>query len=298
MNTVHLNCPSCGHTHSTHRFHASDWLVSKKHFEIVDCSSCGLTFTKNVPGPDYIAPYYDSPEYLSHNDKPTSIFGKIYQIAKKINTTLKTKAIIGQLQHGNVLEIGLGTGDLLHRLQANGWNVTGTELSDHARAIAQAKLNVDLYATIAECNHIKESSQDRVIMMHVLEHVYNLHETIAFSHKVLKPNGLLIVAVPNLNSADSQHYQQHWAALDVPRHLYHFTPSSLKHILSIHRFEITRQTIMPFDPFFISLISENQIKSSKLAPIYATLKATLFILQSLFNTNKSSSIIYTIRKKP
>ena len=93
-------------------------------------------------------------------------------------------------------------------------------------------------------------------MWHVLEHVYHLNERIKTIKRILKPNGKLIVAVPNRNSYDAKIYQENWAAYDVPRHLYHFTPADIKRLFSNHNMKLIKILPMKFDSFYVSMLSE------------------------------------------
>ncbi|MOA19974.1 hypothetical protein D3C78_1403890 [compost metagenome] len=99
-------------------------------------------------------------------------------------------------------------------------------------------------------------------MWHVLEHMPDLHKTIERLKSLLKPDGVLIVAVPNYNSYDALHYGAHWAAYDVPRHLYHFSQQSIKELFGAFKIELKETKPMIFDSFYVSLLSE-QYKTGK-----------------------------------
>lgn len=297
MTTVHQNCPLCGSSSIQPLLQTTDWLVTQEEFTVAQCSACQITFTQNVPSPDLIAPYYETNEYLSHNDQPTTLFGRVYHAVKKINTALKIRTIENGVSSGRIFEIGAGTGDLLRSLQKRGWTVNGTEINDQARQKAESKLSTKLYSTTNGCLHVSQNSQDRVIMMHSLEHIYDIDDTLKFVKHIIKPNGNFIVAVPNFASADSRHYKEKWAALDVPRHLYHFTPETLSALLNKYGFELAHQTVMPFDAYFISILSENNKNKGLFTIIIAGIKASYFLILSLLITRNSSSLIYTFHCK-
>src|SRR5690606_19602097 len=73
---------------------------------------------------------------------------------------------------------------------------------------------------------------------------------------LLENNGSLIIAVPNYRSYDANHYKEHWAAYDVPRHLWHFSKTSIDHIFLKHNMKVVRTRPMLFDAFYVSLLSE------------------------------------------
>lgn len=97
---------------------------------------------------------------------------------------------------------------------------------------------------------------DVVTLWHVLEHVHDLQSTIADLKRIMKKDSILIIAVPNHHSWDAKHYKEYWAAYDVPRHLYHFNPSTMHQLLVRHGF--SRKVLKPmwFDAFYVSLLSE------------------------------------------
>ena len=73
--------------------------------------------------------------------------------------------------------------------------------------------------------------------------------------KLLKPNGVLIIAVPNYKSYDANYYKQFWAAYDVPRHLWHFSQSSIKKLFLKVDMGVSKILPMKFDAFYVSLLS-------------------------------------------
>jgi 2-polyprenyl-3-methyl-5-hydroxy-6-metoxy-1,4-benzoquinol methylase len=133
-------------------------------------------------------------------------------------------------------------------------------------------------------------------MWHVLEHVHQLHEYLDQLRNLLADNGRLFIAVPNYTSYDAQHYQDHWAAYDTPRHLYHFSPASMKALLKQHSLEVIQAKPMWFDSYYVSMLSE-QYKNGKGNIIAALLIGFVSNLKALFNSERCSSVIYVIKKE-
>jgi hypothetical protein len=125
----------------------------------------------------------------------------------------------------------------------------------------------------------------------VLEHVHQLHDYVAMLKSLLVKEGKLFIAVPNYQSKDAAIYNKHWAAYDVPRHLYHFTPMSVQHLLRQHGLRVIAQKPMWFDSFYISLLS-NKYQKGKTNWINAGINGFRSNLAALFNNEKASSIIY------
>ncbi|MFN0201374.1 MAG: class I SAM-dependent methyltransferase, partial [Bacteroidia bacterium] len=183
----------------------------------------------------------------------------------------------------------------LNVMQQANWQIKGLEPDEGARKQAQNlyQLQPDEPQQLFS---LALNSFDAVTMWHVLEHVHELHAYIKQIHAILKQNGVFFIAVPNYTSLDAEIYQAHWAAYDVPRHLYHFSPESMKVLLQKYGFTIQEHKMMPFDSFYISLISEK----------YKTGKSNLFkgfwngfksYWKALGNPQKCSSVLYIVTKK-
>jgi SAM-dependent methyltransferase len=130
-------------------------------------------------------------------------------------------------------------------------------------------------------------------MWHVLEHVHDLNGYLNQIHSILKPNGILVVAVPNHNSFDQEHYEEYWAAWDIPIHLWHFNPSTLKRLMIKHEFKVEKYVPMPFDAAYVSMLSEQYKSGSKIPGLF---KGIFFAFKGKINPKRCSSIIYIIRK--
>ena len=125
----------------------------------------------------------------------------------------------------------------------------------------------------------------------------NLNEVVAKIKSILKPDGVMILALPNHNSHDAKKYKGYWAAYDVPRHLWHFTPDSVEKLLSKHQFKIIKQKTMPLDAFYISMLSEKYRGSGSLMQyLRACSVGTIGYLRSLSDINQSSSVTYIAKK--
>ncbi|MDL2215364.1 class I SAM-dependent methyltransferase, partial [Dysgonomonas sp. OttesenSCG-928-M03] len=141
-----------------------------------------------------------------------------------------------------------------------------------------------------------EKTKDVITMWHVLEHIEKLNPTFQCLHRVLKDDGTLIIALPNKDSVDAIHYKEWWAAYDVPRHLWHFSPEDFELLAEKHNFSVKTIKGMYFDPFYISMLSEKN-KGTFAAPILGLIKGFAFFLRSLSDAKKCSSIVYILKKK-
>ncbi|NNF22182.1 MAG: hypothetical protein HKN67_09580 [Saprospiraceae bacterium] len=110
----------------------------------------------------------------------------------------------------------------------------------------------------------------------------------------IKKKGFLVIALPNINSWDAQHYKEHWAGYDVPRHLYHFNPETFKTLAESNNLKVSKIIPMKFDSFYISLLSE-KYKYSSSNPYRAMING-LKSNKSARKTNNYSSLIYILRR--
>ena len=133
-------------------------------------------------------------------------------------------------------------------------------------------------------------------MWHVLEHVHELHTYIKQIGNLLAPNGKLFIALPNYTSTDANMYKEYWAAWDIPRHLYHFSPQSMEKLLSMHGLKLVAIKPMWFDSFYVSMLSE-KYKNGKGNILKAVYNGFVSNLKAWGDVKKCSSVIYVISRQ-
>jgi 2-polyprenyl-3-methyl-5-hydroxy-6-metoxy-1,4-benzoquinol methylase len=292
----YTGCPICYSNNIQVQFSAKDHTVSQQLFSIWHCNDCTAGFTQDVPGQDAIGAYYASENYISHSDTKKGIINSLYHLVRKRTLGAKRKLVIKEtgIAKGAILDIGCGTGAFLHTMAEAGWNISGLEPD----AIARAKA-AGLYAIQpkepGKLFDLTPAAFNAITMWHVLEHVHQLHEYIQQIEKLLAPGGKAFIAVPNYTAKDAAIYKGNWAAYDVPRHLYHFSPGSMEKLLTQHGLKITTVKPMWFDSFYVSMLSE-QYKNGKGNIIKAVFNGFISNLQAWGNTRKCSSVIYVISK--
>ena len=268
-----------------------DHTVSNQTFGLYHDEKTDMLVTFPRPKPENLDFFYESKEYISHTDSNFNFFDKVYQIVKSY--TLKSKINLIKKHHagvGNILDIGCGTGDFLVVGQKSGWQTTGVETNIKAKLLAENK-NITVFET---SQNLENQSFDIITMWHVLEHVYDVDAQISELKRLLKPNGTIIIAVPNYKSFDAKFYGRHWAAFDVPRHLSHFSKSSIKIIFERQGMFVKKIIPMRFDSFYVSLLSEKHKTGS------ININGLWIGLKSNWKARKSkqfSSQIYVIKVK-
>lgn len=291
------HCPVCKSGRVEYKLAAKDHTVSKEMFEIWECTDCTVRFTQDIPSAEEIGKYYQSKEYVSHSNTKKGIVNRLYHQVRSFTLRSKRKMIrrFTDLKTGILLDVGAGTGAFVAVMQKSGWNIRGLEPDETARRIAKDEFNVTL--DLPSALHEQPTGHyDAITMWHVLEHVHELHGYLNTFQKILKERGTLFIAVPNYTSYDAGIYNEHWAAYDVPRHLYHFSPHSMDILVEQHGMQVVAQKRMLFDSFYVSMLSE-QYRNGYSNLFTAFWNGWCSNWKTLGDISKCSSVVYVIRKK-
>ncbi|MDO4879792.1 MAG: class I SAM-dependent methyltransferase [Capnocytophaga sp.] len=266
-----------------------DYSVSKEIFYLKYNEKYDLYQTEPVP--ENLSFYYQSNNYISHTDSKKSFFEKIYQVAKKYMLQQKISLIEKYIpQKGKILDIGAGTGDFLRVAKEKKWQIAGVEPEAKARSRAEEK---GIFLEENQ-NHINEK-YDAITMWHVLEHIPDTEKQIQFLDNHLSENGIVVIAVPNFKSKDAKIYGKYWAAYDVPRHLWHFSKTSIHLLFKEKGFQLIKIKPMWLDAFYVSLLSE-KYKTGKINFIKGIFNGFLSNWSAL-RTGEYSSLIYILKKE-
>lgn len=286
-------CPICSGNKFKDNLIVKDFTVSKLDFKIAQCETCGFNFTNPRPRNEDLGFYYKSNEYISHTDSKSSLFDKVYQLIKKYALVKKLQILMhySGLKKGRVLDYGCGTGSLVEFYLKNGWDANGFEPDESARALASTKSPGKIFSSLDSI----QNTYDAITMWHVLEHVDDLNKCIEFLLSKLDSKGVLIIALPNRMSYDARFYDKFWAAYDVPRHLYHFSPKDVEALALKNNLKVYATLPMIFDSFYVSLLSEKYKGRSN--PFRAFFIGLLSNLKANGNGKTFSSQIYILKRK-
>ncbi len=275
----------------------TDHLVTGYTFTIMQCEVCGFLFTNPRPSPAELHKYYKSEAYVSHTDKSRNLQDFVYQRVKWLMLQRKLVLLKKHTQGntGCILDYGCGTGSFLLAAKKKGFEVSGIEPSEEARKIASQKgLNVLSKKDLVFANHT--AGYDAISLWHVLEHMHEFPSILDEFHTALSKLGVLIVALPMANSYDAEYYGAFWAALDVPRHLYHFTPDTIIQACNTKGFKLLQRKPLLFDSFYVSLLSEKS-KKSRCAPVKALYNGVVSNLTAMLSPMPYSSEIFVFQKQ-
>ncbi|GAB2797049.1 SAM-dependent methyltransferase [Hymenobacter luteus] len=291
-------CPVCGKTEFRNKLVVEDKSVSKESFAIQQCEACTFQFTNPRPDAAHIGRYYESDEYVSHNSGAGGVINQAYKVARFFTMRRKV-ALVNKLApgKGRLFDYGCGTGHFLAAAKGNGWQVAGWEPNERARQEAAQRVGHNLELQ-ADLTRFAAESFDVITLWHVLEHVHELNDTLQQLIRLLKSDGTLLIAVPNADSLDAQHYRQDWAAYDVPRHLYHFTPKTMIQLLKKHKMQVKEVLPMPLDAYYVSMLSEKH-RAERGGGMLTVLKAGYKSNQyAATHEGQYSSLMYVARKRP
>ncbi len=197
-------------------------------FRIVKCTKCGLVYTSPRPKLSRIGRYYKDESYWKNilsNKKKEDVLRTRDIDYREIDDVIKNNK-----NKGRILDIGAGTGDFLLRYKVDGWEVEGIDLDVKAIKYAKKYFDIELKQGDFFDFEFKPNSYDVIVLNNALEHLYYPVEAISKIYKILKREGLIIVNLPNYNSFGRYLFKGNWMALQVPRHLYHFSPKILSEI--------------------------------------------------------------------
>jgi len=268
-----------------------DFSVSGESFLLQMVPEGDMLETIPKPAIEALPGYYKSENYISHTDRKANWFERVYHSVKKFTIAKKVQLINTLVTNrGSLLDIGAGTGDFLVAAKKSKWEVTGVEPNQEAVALALGKG----IHTVPETSELEETF-DIITMWHVLEHIPNLEAHIQTLSRLLKPNGKIIIAVPNYKSFDAGYYKTFWAAYDVPRHLWHFSRNAIGRLFKDENIHVVKILPMYFDAFYVSLLSE-KYKTGSRNPFRAFCVGLWSNVRAM-SSGEYSSLIYVLEKR-
>jgi len=222
-------CPACGARQALPRFEV-EGLASP----IVACTTCGLGRFEPPLGADVVARFYPDEYY---GELGTKFQPYVEKLVRWVGSRHISYLSRGLPPGGRVLDVGCGRGVILGALADRGFEVHGVERTASAARGVDPRAHVRIASHLAEAAY-PEGHFDEVVIWHVLEHLDGPDATLREVHRVLRPGGRLVVAVPNFSSAQARWSGPAWFHLDAPRHLFHFPLPALRRLLTATGFTV------------------------------------------------------------
>ena len=203
-------------------------------YRLAACTGCGLRWVTNPPEGEELAALYSSGFYEPGPTRPS----RLVEIGHTFNNAFRLRELRG-LEAGRLLDVGSGRGRFLAAARGAGWDSVGIEFEAGLAALSRQRYGVDVVVGDASSAPV-EGRFDVVTMWHVLEHLPHPLSALERAADLLVPGGRLIVSVPNNDSWQARLGGDDWLHLDVPRHIFHFTPGSLSRLVERAGFQVER----------------------------------------------------------
>ena len=268
-----------------------DYLVTGESFEVHLDTASQIAQTVPAPSQEKLAHYYASEKYISHGNQKRGWMDYLYAFVQRIMHKQKERWLSKQVTESKrYLDFGCGTGALVHHLNTKNWEAYGVEPSEKARNFSSA--TDCLYPSLRA---LPQKNFDVIALWHVLEHLPNPASSLKELNTLLKQEAYLFLALPNFNSFDANYYKDHWAAYDVPRHLWHFSATGITALCDKCGFELVTSKGLLFDAFYVSYLSELHQKSK--AAFLKGIAIGLWSNLKAFFSKEHSSKLYIFKKK-
>ena len=271
-------------------FTVKDYLVSGESFQVIwdEKRQRGKTLISSQID---LSKYYSSQAYVSHKESKNGLIDELYFAVQKMMFHYKANLINRYARGKKLLDYGSGIGKFGKYMTNLNYDVSLLEPDNKARAYAK-KQGLRSYRFIEELRDCKKFNL--ISLWHVLEHLKDPEKVLFNLDELLTNEGKIFIAVPNLRSYDARFYKSYWAALDVPRHLWHFTTPSLKIMLKPLGYRLKAKHALWFDSLYISYLSEKHLK--RRWPLFRGILMGLISNISGFFSGEYSSLIYVFEK--
>ncbi len=231
---------------------ASQTLVKQGRFAVRFCTTCGIGFTCPQPTAEERATInaenYPLANRIATYQERAAMFEARYR-----RVLHRIKALGGK---GRLLDIGCNIGKFLEVARQEGFSVTGVEINQACAEYGRRTFQLEIYDQPLEEIHFPQHCFEVITLFDVLEHVPDGFAFLREVHRILSPQGLLVVQAPNLESAMAEHTGSEWYWLAMPDHLLHFTPRSLARFLENSDFRILkRRTWEPVEDYANNVIA-------------------------------------------
>ena len=212
------SCSLCGGSgadllQAPDRFHGAEEV-----YRLVRCTSCSLVWLDNAPKSEDMWKHY-GPDY----DRKIAAAGE----SSPERWRARRETLSLYKQGGAILDLGCSSGSFLETLKGGNWDLYGVEMSTVSADRALERCGAKVFVGDILDAPFKPASFDAITCFHVFEHLYQPKEVLNKVSQWLKPGGIFYALMPNIDSAAARVFKSHWYALELPRHLYHFSPKSL-----------------------------------------------------------------------
>jgi SAM-dependent methyltransferase len=217
------------------------------------CTTCGIYFLSNPPREKTANLNYEK----FYDKEESARFNFVLEFLTKFNRSFRVRDVTRFCgKPGRLLDIGFSRPSDLLSFKDVGWEPEGTQIVQHVVQIARRQ---NLKSHLGELTrlHLPAKRFDVVTLWHVLEHIKKPQNDLAEISRILKPNGALIIEVPNIEGIVARFFKTDWFHLDPPNHLWQFTPMSLELLLEQNHFMIKKRRFFSAEQSIFSIIQSS-----------------------------------------
>jgi 2-polyprenyl-3-methyl-5-hydroxy-6-metoxy-1,4-benzoquinol methylase len=218
-------CPLCGDPQISEFMTAPDrFHLRHEQYTLLRCSACSCVWLETPPKPEEMARHY-SKDY--HNIITTNA-----ERTGAIRWQTHREIIAQHKQEGNILDVGCSSGSFLASMNNGKWKLYGIEMDGLMAEKARSNSGAEVFIGDLMDAPFPPNSFDVITAFDVLEHVYEPQEFLERVLYLLRPGGIFFAKLPNINSWEARLFGTYWYGLELPRHLYHFSPPSMKRLVA------------------------------------------------------------------
>lgn len=214
------SCPICGQADSQVWLRAPDRFHGRGvMYTLLRCPACSLVWLSQPPNAEQMHEHY------------TDAYDRLISAAGQNSPTRwreRKAALTPYKQSGELLDLGCSSGAFLESLGDSSWKKYGVEMSAESARTAEARSGAQVFVGDILDAPFPHDFFDVITCFDVLEHLYEPRRVLSRVGEWLKPGGIFYVLVPNVDSAEGRLFRSYWHGLELPRHLFHYSPASLK----------------------------------------------------------------------
>lgn len=208
-------------------------------YSIVQCRICSLVLLNPLPNEQALVGLYPKNYYSYQNFFENKSWLK--QIVKRLCLLQIGTKDPHFSSPGRILDLGCGSGKFLYALREKGWETFGAEINADAAELGRRAANLNIFSGNLREANFPNDYFDYIRSNHSFEHVDNPNETLLELKRILKPEGKMMIGVPNFDSWNSWRFQQYWWYLGAPVHPFNYSMTTLCKMLEKHGFVVERK---------------------------------------------------------
>lgn len=304
----HTNCPVCGAKSATFFLDTFDRYVFpyKENYRLEKCDVCGTLFVNPRPVPEDQEEFYPIDilnPFLEFEANHQDFFQKLYAFVHPHAIFWKRKQVEKISGVGRILDVSCGNGDFLFSMRRHLWEVTGIERIPKYANFAHGTLGLPIFNTLDDLPEDKIDYFDAVTFWHSFSRFQNPVEILKKIHTYLKDEGYLFIGIPNIRSLDFYFYKADWAALDIPRRLFHISPKQMRQLAKRTGWKVVLEKAIGLDYFYNALLSEKiRIRRLRVPMVFLPFRYLRGFLIAWLSriigiTGNGSGMLYVLKKR-